>query len=47
MKTAAEDEAYRAANMTTYKRLQFHNRLSDGGTEATTWSLADTERVTI
>jgi len=47
LKTAAtEDEAYRAANMTADKRLQFGLRLSDAETEATTWSLADTEHVT-
>jgi len=33
--------------MTTAKRLQFQNRLSDGETEAMTCSLADLERVTI
>jgi len=47
MKTAAEDEAYGAANMTADKQLQFQIRLSNADTEATTWSLADTERVTI
>ena len=46
LKTAAEDKAYRAANMTADKRLQFQIRLSDAETEATTWSLADMERVT-
>jgi hypothetical protein len=34
--TAAEDEAYRAANMISHKRLQFWRRLSDAETEATT-----------
>jgi hypothetical protein len=33
--------------MTANKRLQFRLRLSDAETEATTWSLPDTERVTI
>jgi len=47
MKTAAEDEVYRAVNMTADKRLHFQNRLSDPETEATTCSLADTEHVTI
>ena len=47
MKAAAEDEAYRAANMTAHKRLQFQIRLPDAETDATTWCLADTERVTI
>jgi len=43
---AAEDEAYVAANMTTNKPLQCQIRLSHAETEATTWSLADTARVT-
>ena len=47
MKAAAEDEAYGAANMTADKRLHFQIRLSDAETEATTWNLAATERVTI
>jgi len=46
MKTAVEDEAYWAANMTADKRLPFQVRLSDAESEATTWSLADPERVT-
>jgi hypothetical protein len=41
-----EDKAYGAANMTADKQLEFQIRLSDSETEATTWSLADTERVT-
>jgi len=45
-KTATEDEAYGVANMTANKRLQFRIHLSDAETEATTWSLADTERIT-
>jgi len=45
--TAADDEAYRAVNMTAEKRLQFQNRLSDAVTEAPTWSLADAEHITI
>ena len=40
-KTAAEDDAYEAANLTADKRLQFRLRLSDAQTEATTRSLAD------
>jgi hypothetical protein len=47
MKAPAEDEVYGAANITADKRLQFQIRLSDAETEATTWSLADTERVII
>jgi len=43
---AAEDEAYRAAIMTTDMRMQFPIPLSDAETEAATCSLADTERVT-
>jgi len=46
MKAAATDKANRAANMTTDKWLQFQISLSDAETEATTWSLAATERVT-
>jgi len=46
MKTAAEDEAYGAANMTADKRLSFQICLSDAEMEATTWTLADTARVT-
>jgi len=46
IKAAAEDEAYGAANMTANKRLQFQIHLSAAETEATTWSLADMERVT-
>jgi len=46
MKSAAEDKAYGAANMTTDKRLQFQIRLSNAEIEVTTWSLADTEWVT-
>ena len=47
MKTAAKDEAYGAANMIADNRLEFQIRLLDAETEAMTWSLADTERVTI
>jgi len=46
MKTSAEDEACGAANLTADKWLQFQNCLSDVETEATTWSLADTEWIT-
>jgi len=45
MKTAAEEEAYGAVNMTADKRVQFQVCLSDGEIEATTWSIADTDRV--
>ena len=46
MKTAAGNKAYRAAIMTPDKGLQFQIHLSEGETEATTWSLAYSERVT-
>ena len=46
-KTAAEDEAYRAGNMSSDKRLHFRNCLTHAEIEATTWCLTDTERVTI
>jgi len=45
-KTAANDKAYGAANITANKRLQFRIRLSDAETEATTWSFADMACVT-
>jgi hypothetical protein len=45
MKTAAEEDAYVAANMTTHKQLKFEIRLSDAEREVTTRSLADTGRV--
>jgi hypothetical protein len=46
-KTATADKAYKAANMTADKRLQFRVRLSDAETKATTCSFADTELVTV
>jgi len=45
MKTAAEEEAYGAVNMTGDKSVQFQVYLSDAEIEATTWSSADTDRV--
>jgi len=45
MKTAGEEEAYGAVNMTANTRLQFQVRLSDAETEATTWSMADTDHI--
>jgi len=45
MKTAAEEEAYGAVNMTADKHVQFQVCLSDAEIEATTWSISDTERV--
>jgi len=46
MKTATEDDAFRAADMTANKQLQFQFRLSDAEIEVMTWIMADTERVT-
>jgi len=43
MKTAAEEEAYGAENMTADKHVQFQVCLSDAWIEATTWSIADTD----
>jgi hypothetical protein len=45
MKTVAEEEVYRAINMTADKREEFQVRLSDAETEATIWSIADTDRI--
>jgi hypothetical protein len=45
MKTASEEVAYGAANMTAHKRVQFQVCLSDAEIEATTGSIADTHRV--
>jgi len=45
MKTAAESQAYGAANRTPDKRLQFQICLSDAEPEPTTWSFADPEPV--
>jgi len=45
MKTAAEEGAYGAVNMTADKRVQFQVCLSDAEIGATTWSIADADRV--
>jgi len=45
MTTAAEEEVYEAANMTANKRVKFQIRLSDAETEATSLSIADTDRI--
>jgi len=45
MKTAAEEESYEAVNMITDKRVQFQVCLSDAEIAATTWTIADTDRV--
>ena len=44
-KSAAEEEAYGAVNMTADKRVQFQVCLSDAVIEATTRRIADTDRV--
>ena len=46
MQAGAKDKAYGAANMTANMPLQFQIHPSDADIEATTWSLADMERVT-
>jgi hypothetical protein len=46
MKTATKDKAYGAANMTADEQLPFQICLSEAESDATTWSLADTEPVT-
>jgi len=45
MKTAAEEGVYKPVNMTADKCVEFQVRLSDVETEATTWSMADTDRI--
>jgi len=43
MKTAADEQVYVAVKMTTKKGVEFQVRLFDAETEATTWSIADTD----
>jgi len=43
--TAADDEAYRAVNMTADKPVQFQACLSDAEIKATPWSIAETDHV--
>jgi hypothetical protein len=45
--TAAEVESYGAVNMTVNKWLQFPNHVLDAETNATRWSRAHTECITI
>jgi len=45
MKTAAEEEVYGAVNMTADKREEFQVHLSNAETEATTWSIANTDSI--
>jgi len=45
MITTAEEEVYGAANMTANKSVEFRIHLSDAETKATTWSIADTDRM--
>jgi hypothetical protein len=46
MKTAAEDKAYVAADLTANKGVPFQICLSYAETQDTSWYLADTERLT-
>ena len=43
IKTAADEEAYGAVNMTADKRVAFQVCLSDAEIKPTTWSIADTD----
>jgi len=45
MKTATEEEVHGAANMTSDKCVEFQVRLSEAKTEATTWSIPDTDHI--
>jgi hypothetical protein len=45
MNIAAEEEAYRAVNMTANKHWQFQVCLSDADIEATTWKIADMDHI--
>jgi len=45
LKTAAEEEAWGAVNMTTDKRVKFQVCLSNAEIEATTCSIADTDHI--
>jgi hypothetical protein len=45
MKTTTEEEVYGAASMTADKHVELHVRLYDAETEATMWSLADSDSI--
>ena len=45
MKTAAEEEIYGVVDMTADKHVEFLVRLSNAETEATIWSIADTDSI--
>jgi len=45
MKSSAEEVVYWVVNMTTEKGVEIQIRLSDAETEATTWYIADTDRI--
>jgi hypothetical protein len=45
MKSGAEEEVYGAVNMNADKRAEFQVCLSHAVTEATIWSIADTDRI--
>ena len=45
MKTTAEEQVYRAVNLTAHKCVECQIHLSDAETEATTCRIADTDRI--
>jgi len=45
MTATGEEAVDDAANMTADKCVEFRVRLSDAGTEATTWSIADPDSI--
>jgi len=45
MTTAVKEEVYGAVNMTANKCVQFQLHLSYDETEATTWSIADSDHI--
>ena len=46
LETTSKDKGYGVTNMTPDMQAQFQDHLSIAVTEATTWSLADTECIT-
>jgi len=45
MKTGADEDVYGTVNMTTDKHVECQIRLCDAETEATSWSMADTDLI--
>jgi hypothetical protein len=45
MKTVAKEVYYGAVNITANMHVQYQVYLWDGETEATTWCIADTDRI--